>query len=102
MVLPEAVALKRTTPLLCWNVPANVSQLPPTVVVAVGKVTVPFVMVKLLLAVTVFDVNDQLPLTPLKVRLLKLDEPGVIVLPVVVAMKFTVPVRAVKVPLLSQ
>ncbi len=48
------------------NVPAFENE-PPIVVVAVGSVTVPLVMVKLLATVKVGTVNDQLPPTPLKV-----------------------------------
>lgn len=73
IVLPLAVALNKTALLLCWNAPPDVSQLPPTVVVPVGNVTVPSVIVKLFVVVakTGDDAleNAQLPPEPLKVRL---------------------------------
>ena len=57
----------------------------------VGNVTVPAVMVKLSVVVAGPE-NAQLPPVPLKTTLLKLELPGVIVLPVVVAVKVMVDV----------
>ena len=94
---PVVVAYERTVPLLWVKVPVFM-KLPPTESVLVGKVTEPFVMVKSLVVVAVAPTNDQAPPEPLKTRLLKLEDPGVMVLPLAVAVMVTVPELWVKVP----
>ena len=75
---------------------------PPMVVVPVGSVTVPVVIVKSFDDVAKLPENAQLPPEPLNTMLKKLDEPGIIVLPVVVATKLIVPLCDIKELLLVQ
>ena len=67
-VFPVVVALKSMVPLLCWTVPPELLNEPVTVVVPVGRVTVPALIVKLPVDVANPPENAQLPPEPLKVR----------------------------------
>ncbi len=71
------------------------------VVVPVGKVTVPVAIVRFPVKARVVVENDQLPPTPLKVRLLKEEAPRLIIL-VVVPINVTVPVCGIKALLFVQ
>ena len=75
---PPAVLVIRTSPLLCRNVPPVLRNEAPMVVVPVGKVTVPVAIVIEPLRASVEVLNDQLPPTPVNVKLLKAEVPRAI------------------------
>ena len=80
---------------MCKNVPPVLRKEPEIVVVPVGKVTVPVAMVRLPFKASVDVLNDQIPPTPVKDRLLNGDVPRAMV-PLVVPTKVTVPFCGIK------
>src|SRR5262249_22710562 len=104
-VSPAVVPFISTVPLLLVNVPVLLLQLPPTVSVDEGAVTVPWLMVKLFATSQSVPPNDHDPPRPLKVRLLNLPFVPAVRLPLSVSPAevpfiITVPLLWLKVPLL--